>query len=78
MMGSSDARGRDEKLFGKNVVISQLNLVINVVISPRKDKVRPGNGKGDGHKYISNSRGKATGAVRGAMLEPTRLLWEWR
>jgi hypothetical protein len=34
MMGFSDARVRDERLFGKNVVISQLNMVINVVITP--------------------------------------------
>jgi hypothetical protein len=36
MKGYSVARGQDERLFGKNVVINRLNMVINVVISPRK------------------------------------------
>lgn len=43
-----------ERLFGKNVVISRLNMVINVVISPRKDKVRPGTTKGDSGFEVAN------------------------
>jgi hypothetical protein len=34
--------------------------------------------EGDGHKYINNSRGKATSAARVRMRGPTRLLWEYR
>jgi len=38
--------------------------------------IQPIGEEGDGHEYINISRGRAAGAVRGRMLDPTRLLWE--